>query len=1124
VSNLDNLIAKYNSSSQIQRIISLINDKAFNTFYFSELSGDMVYFALITIAENTNKLNVFIAENKENAAYAYNSLQNIKNKHNIAFLPDSFKRPMVFEELDNNNIQERTEIVNRINSNDSNLKIIVTYPEALFEQVIKPEILEEHRIEVAVSESLDLETVISILVEFDFKRVDYVYEPGQFSIRGGIIDIFNYASDWPYRIELFDDEVESIRYFNPTTQLSIKELEKISLIPNVNSKFDNNDKISFLKTIPSSTSIWIEEKTMLLDKLQQCFIKVEKFEKAVSSTDENLIKIFKERAFLYPKDVINNLSEFTQIYTNQKPENTDSENHFKFNSRPQPSFNKNFKLLLNDLEKNTKSGYENYIFAANSRQIERFYQIFEDLEANVSFHPIPTSINQGFIDDSLKIACYTDHQIFQRFHKYNLRRGFSKDKALSMRMLKELKVGDFVTHIDHGVGKYMGLETIEVNKHKQESMRLVYKNNDILFVSINSMHKVSKFVGKDGSAPRVDKLGSDRWKKIKARTKRKIKDIARELILLYAKRKASKGFSFKKDDYLQLELESSFLYEDTPDQEKATIAVKKDMESPNPMDRLICGDVGFGKTEIAVRAAFKAILSGKQVAILVPTTILALQHYKTFSERLGSFAVEVDYLNRFKTAKQKTEIFKKLKAGSIDLIIGTHALLSNRVEFKDLGLLVLDEEQKFGVAAKEKLRKFKINVDTLTLTATPIPRTLQFSLMGSRDMSLINTPPPNRQPIHTERQTFNEELIIEGINYELARGGQVFFIHNRVKSLPDVTAIIKRLVPDARIVMAHGQMESRDLEKTLLDFVDYKFDVLVSTNIIETGLDIPNANTMFINNANQFGLSDLHQLRGRVGRSNKKAFCYLLAPALSILTPEARKRLKTLEEFNELGSGFNIAMRDLDIRGAGNLLGGEQSGFITDIGYETYMKILEEAMQELKESEFKDLYKADFNKEKTYVRDVEIDVDSEILIPDYYIKDIQERLSLYNQLGNLKDEEDIIKFKSILKDRFGKLPNQMDNLFEGLRLKWICKKLGFERFSLKSRKMRLFFISNPQSAYFESEIFLKLLNLFSNHKTQTGFTLKQTPKYLILIHENVKSLKIARQLLEVMKKNIDKDI
>ncbi len=1119
VSNLKNLIDRYRSDNQIQHILTKLNGSTTEKIYLNKLSGDMHLFVLTAIITDSGTLQFYIANTKEDAAYALNTLQNIYNNSDILFFPDSFKRPSIFEELDNNNIQERTNVINKITNKTLEKKVIITYPEAIFEKVIKPDILEEHRLELETGEIMDIKTAISILVEFDFKRVDYVYEPGQFSIRGGIIDIFSYAADWPYRIELFDDEVESIRFFDPTTQLSIKNLKKISLLPNVNSKFESKDKTTIFSLLPNSAVIWIEDKPILLDTLLQSFNKLEEFEKSVISTDEEVIKLFKERAFSYPKDIIKDISGFTNILINQK-EGQEVATTYNFLSGPQVSFNKNFSLLIENLETNTKSGYENYIFASNTRQIERFYQIFEDLSAKVSFHPIPKSIKEGFVDNKLKIACYTDHQIFQRFHKYNLRKGFSRDKAMSMKMLKELKVGDFVTHIDHGVGKYMGLVTIEVNGHRQESMRLTYKNNDVLYVSINAMHKVTRYIGKDGTIPVIDRLGSDRWKKLKARTKRKIKDIARELITLYAKRKASKGFQFNDDDYMQLELESSFIYEDTPDQEKATLAVKEDMQKPIPMDRLICGDVGFGKTEIAVRAAFKAVLSGKQVAILVPTTILALQHYKTFSDRLKEFPVTIDYINRFKTNKQKTQIYKDLKTGKIDIIIGTHALLSNKIDFKDLGLLVLDEEQKFGVAAKEKLRKLKINVDTLTLTATPIPRTLQFSLMGSRDLSIINTPPPNRQAIHTERNIFNEDLIINAINYELARGGQVFFIHNRVKNLPEITAIIRRWVPDARIAMAHGQMESKDLEKTLLDFVDGKYDVLVSTNIIETGLDIPNANTMFINNAHQFGLSDLHQLRGRVGRSNKKAFCYLLAPPFSVLTSEARKRLKTLEEFNELGSGFNIAMRDLDIRGAGNLLGGEQSGFITDIGYETYMKILEEAMHELKESEFKDLYKSELKKDKVFVRDVEIDVDAEILIPDDYVKDIQERLNLYTQLTAIKDEKEIDNFKSILKDRFGQLPPQIENLFEGLRIKWMCKKLGFERFSLKSRKMRLFFISNPQSSYYDSDIFNYVLNTVNQNK-KSGFVFKQTPKHYLLIKENVVSMKSARIILQNLTKNID---
>ncbi len=1122
VNNLEKLIAGFQKSNQIQKVKQSISEQSIHSIHIKGLVGDMVHFIQTSVISDYNGIFLLICNDKEAAAYSYNTLQNIFNQHKTIFFPDSFKKPMYFEELNNNNTQERTEIVNKLVNEDSK-KIIVTYPEAIFEKVIKPEYINEHKIDLAVGENLDLETIISVLVEYDFKRVDYVYEPGQFSVRGGIIDIFNYSNNYPIRIELFDEEVESVRFFDPTTQLSVKNINKISLIPNVTSKFNKEDKVSLFSILPKSTVIWINDDVLLLDRLQICFEKFEDFGKSAISSDEELIKLFKDNTFSYPKDIIKEISDYKRIFLS-KPNTTDNSSiTIDFSCKPQPTFNKNFKLLIEDLKRNSQKGIENYIFANNKRQIERYYQIFEDLEAEVSFHPIDSSISNGFISEDVKVACYTDHQIFQRFKKYKLRKGYSKDKAMSVRMLQEMKVGDYVTHIDHGVGQYMGLETIEVNGRKQESLRLVYKNNDVLFVGINSIHKVSKYIGKEGTHPKIDKLGSDRWKKLKSRTKRKIKDIARELIALYAKRKASKGFKFNEDDYLQLELESSFIYEDTPDQVKANAAVKEDMQSANPMDRLICGDVGFGKTEIAVRAAFKAILSGKQVAILVPTTILALQHYKTFSDRLQSFGVNIDYINRFKTTKQKNQIYANLKSGAIDLIIGTHALLSNKVDFKDLGLLVLDEEQKFGVSAKEKLRKLKVNVDTLTLTATPIPRTLQFSLMGSRDLSLINTPPANRQPIQTERHSMNEKLIAEAINFEIARGGQVFFIHNRVKNLEEVATMLKRMVPDADIVTAHGQMDSSLLEKTLVDFVDGKFDVLVSTNIIETGLDIPNANTMFINNAHQFGLSDLHQLRGRVGRSNTKAFCYLLAPPLSVLSQEARKRLQTLEEFTELGSGFNIAMRDLDIRGAGNLLGGEQSGFITEIGYETYLKILDEAIHELKENEFKELYNADLGKEVVYVKDVEIDVDAELLIPNEYVKDIQERLYLYNILGKIETEEKIEDFKKELKDRFGNIPPQINNLFDALRLKWICKKLGFERLSLKSDTLRLFFVSNAQSSYFESETFLKLMNIFTQNINKTGFIFKQTKKYLILRKDNVKSLQISLRLLKVLEEQLGKE-
>ena len=785
-----------------------------------------------------------------------------------------------------------------------------------------------------------------------------------------------------------------------------------------------------------------------------------------------------------------------------------------FHSKPQPSFNKNFDLLIRAMHEWKAGGYEIYICSENPKQFDRLASIFRELKADVEFLPVEIPIHEGFIDEDLKIACLTDHQIFQRYHQYKIRQGFSRETALNIRMLRELQPGDYVTHIDHGIGKFAGLQKIKIGDQTQEAVRLNYKNNDILYVSIHSLHKISKYIGQEGAAPQLSKIGSDAWKQLKARTKRKIKDIAAELIKLYAARRAAKGHAFPPDGYLQNELEASFIYEDTPDQFKATNDVKADMEKEYPMDRLICGDVGFGKTEVAIRAAFKAICDGKQVAVLVPTTILALQHWKTFSERLQEFPVTVDYLNRFRSARERKDILEKLKAGKIDIIIGTHALLGKDVVFKDLGLLVVDEEQKFGVASKEKLRALKVNVDTLTLTATPIPRTLQFSLMAARDLSVIRTPPPNRQPIQTEIRVFDEDLIRDAIYTEVNRGGQVFFVHNRVNDLPQVVEMLKRICPDTDVAMAHGQMDAEHLEQVLVDFIDRKFDVLACTNIIETGLDIPNANTIIINRADMFGLSDLHQLRGRVGRSNQKAYCYLFAPPMSVLTQEARKRLRTIEEFSELGSGFAVAMRDLDIRGAGNLLGGEQSGFIADIGFETYQKILDEAIQELKETDFKDIFKEEIARRGSYVRDVTIETDVEMLIPDEYVSNIQERLGLYTELNSIENEEDIEKFAQRLEDRFGKLPQQVSTLFDGLRLQWLCKKLGFERLILKGGKLRCYFISDPQSSFYETELFQKVMAFVHQKGRIMGISMKQTNKELILVQDEMRSLKAAMRTLE----------
>ena len=1118
--NLQRLLGLYRDDQRIQQIVEALQQESPSRLLLKGMVGAQDSFVLSGTFLADPRSHVFVATDKEEAAYLQNNLTSLFDKKPIWFFPDSFKRPMYFEELNNGNVLQRTETINKITSSSSTGEIIITYPEALFEKVVSPKVLEKTRIEIVMNETLDVPFLIEMLNEYGFERVDFVFEPGQFSIRGGIVDIFSYGNEWPYRVELFDDEVESIRTFDPTTQLSKRKISKVSIVPNINTKFSRDQKVSIFSVLSKETVLWIKDLDILLDKLQMCFDKAEEFAKSISAIDESeLAEVFRDRAFILPGQVIEEIGELP-ILSMSKHKALTFEKEIEFNTRPQPSFNKNFEYLIENLHANEKDKIENYIFTDNPKQIERFYAIFQDLDAQVQFHPVNKAIHQGFIDLDLKIACYTDHQIFERFHKYRLKRGFTKDLALSLKMLRELTPGDFVTHIDHGVGRYSGLEKININGHNQESVRLIYQNNDILYVSINSLHKISKYVGKEGTAPKLNKLGSDTWKSLKRKTKRKVKDIAQELIKLYAKRKASKGHAFPEDGYMQNELEASFIYEDTPDQLKATNDVKEDMLKEYPMDRLICGDVGFGKTEVAVRAAFKAVIDGKQVAILVPTTILALQHFKTFGERLNEFGVTVDYLNRFRTSKEKRIIFEKLKEGKIDIIIGTHGLLNKKVGFKDLGLLVIDEEQKFGVAAKEKLRNLKVNVDTLTLTATPIPRTLQFSLMAARDLSVINTPPPNRQPIHTEKRIFNDDLIKDAIYYEVNRGGQVFFVHNRVKSLPDITAMIKRLCPDIDIASAHGQMDSKVLERTLLDFIDKQYDVLVCTNIIETGLDIPNANTIIINNAHQFGMSDLHQLRGRVGRSNRKAFCYLFSPPLSVLTSDARKRLQTLEEFSDLGSGFNIAMRDLDIRGAGNLLGGEQSGFIANIGYETYQKILEEAIQELKETEFKELFKEELEKDRKYVRDVQVDTDVEMLIPDEYVNSIQERLNLYTELDKIETEEKLEAFAKNLQDRFGPIPPEVIELFEGLKLRWICKELGFERLILKNNKLRCYFISNPQSPFFETDLFKNMLQLIAIHGQEKGLSFKKSIQHFFLVKNEVSTLKAAGEVLEDLKESL----
>jgi transcription-repair coupling factor (superfamily II helicase) len=1052
---------------------------------------------------------------KESAAYFQNNLASLIENKDILYFPDSFKRPQQFDELNNNNILIRTESVNRLIHPNSKAELMVTYPEALIEKVVTAEKLNEQCLRLAIGENFDDDFAIDLLIEFDFERVDFVYEPGQFSIRGGIIDIFSYGNEFPYRIELDDDTIESIRTFDPNSQLSQKKIQSISIVPNAQTYFGNEFKIPFTQILPANTVFWVKDMGLVMEVMDQAL------EKANQSYEANKDKVFDTKhpfqdgtpqdVFVTSHDTLQELKKFRIIEFGNKSflKNTET---ISFHTRPQPSFNKNFELLITDLKANTEKGYENFIFSENAKQIERFYAIFEDLKAEVKFTPVYHAIHQGFIDDDLKMACYTDHQIFNRYHKYNLRQGFSKDSQLVLKTLKELKPGDFVTHIDHGVGVFSGLEKIEVGGQMQEAVRLIYSGNDVLYVGIQSLHKISKYVGKDGTEPRVNKLGTDTWNNLKKKTKKRIKELAFDLIQLYAKRKAQRGFAFAPDNYMQTELEASFMYEDTPDQAKATEDVKRDMEKMSPMDRLVCGDVGFGKTEVAIRAAFKAVLDGKQVAVLVPTTILAMQHFKTFKERLAEFPVTVDYINRFKTAKEKKETLKALAEGKVDILIGTHGIVGKSVKFKDLGLMVIDEEQKFGVGVKETLKELRATVDSLTLTATPIPRTLQFSMMGARDLSIINTPPPNRLPVTTEVQTLNPDVIREAIEYEVYRGGQVFFVHNRVKDIAEVKLMLKKIVPDIEIGVAHGQLEGEELENILVRFMNREFEVLLSTNIIEAGIDIPNANTIIVNNAHHFGMSDLHQLRGRVGRSNKKAFCYLLAPPQSTLTQEAKQRLKTLEEFAELGSGFNIAMRDMDIRGAGNLLGAEQSGFIADIGYDVYHKILEEAIRELKQTDFKELYQDEMNRTNDYVKDCAIETDLEMLIPDAYVKNTAERMILYKQLNETKNEEELKKFESNLADRFGKIPKQIFELFNGVRLKWIATQLGMEQMIIKGRHLRCYFISNQESSFYNSPVFGKILTYVQQHKK--GIYLRETEKYLVLNIEGVTSMKEAKEQLE----------
>ena len=1079
------IVNQYQESVKVKQILKQIQlDK--NQIQITNLVGSLMSFVISETFKKDDKSYLLIFNDKEEAAYHLNDLEQLLDQKNVLFYPGSYRRPYQIEETDNANVLMRSEVLNRINSRKKPT-IIVSYPEALFEKVVTKKDLERNTLKLSVSESVSLDFVNEILFEYNFNRVDFVTEPGDFSVRGGIIDVFSFSNDVPFRIEFFGDEIDSIRTFDVETQLSKEKLRKASIMSNVENKTLQEKRESFLQYIASNTVIFLKNKDLLIGKLDKLF---DRAESAFSELSKELNHARPIDLFCNGNFIQNQLSDFRvasfETYTSgDKP-------IIDFITKAQPSFNKQFDLLIENLNEYHTKGFTNYIFCANEQQAQRFQDIFEDAKKEVHYQTIVFPLYQGFIDLEEKIVCYTDHQIFERYHKFRLKNGFAKKQSITLKELNNLDVGDYVTHIDHGIGKFGGLQKIDVEGKNQEAIKLIYGDRDILYVSIHSLHKISKFNGKDGKAPKIYKLGSGAWKKIKQKTKKRVKEIAYNLIKLYAKRRMEKGLAFGPDTHIQHELEASFIYEDTPDQYTATQDVKADMEKEQPMDRLVCGDVGFGKTEIAIRAAFKAVDNGKQVAILVPTTILAFQHYKTFTKRLEKFPVRIDYLNRFRTSKQRNEAIEGVNDGSIDIIIGTHQLTNKKIKFKDLGLLIIDEEQKFGVAVKDKLKTLKENVDTLTLTATPIPRTLQFSLMAARDLSVISTPPPNRHPIDTQVIRFSEEMIRDAITYEISRGGQVFFIHNRIENIKEVAGLLQRLVPDANIGIGHGQMEGKKLESLMLGFMNNEFDVLVSTTIVESGLDVTNANTIFINNANNFGLSDLHQMRGRVGRSNKKAFCYFITPPYHMMTDDARKRIEALELFSDLGSGINIAMKDLEIRGAGDLLGGEQSGFINDIGFDTYQKILNEAIEELKENEFKELYTTEENKPKEFIKEVQIDTDFEVLFPDNYINSITERLNLYNELSTLETDEELQQYEQRLIDRFGELPIQAIDLLDSVRLKWFAKQLGLEKIVLKQKRMIGYFISNQQSEFYQTKAFTKVLTYVQQNATTSVIKEKQT--------------------------------
>lgn len=1125
---IQGLQALYAGHKSVKALAKALQDGSVRTIFAEGLCASAAPLLFSSVAAACPQVvacpYVFVLDDAEEAGYFYHDLTQILGEQEVFYFPSSFRRAVKFGQRDAANEILRTEVISRLSAGHCPL-FVVTYPEAVMEKVVSRQKLDEQTLRLHASERVDITFVEETLRAFGFRRVDYVYEPGQFAVRGSILDVFSFSSEWPYRVDFFGDEVDSIRTFEVQTQLSRDKQEEIVIVPELAGYVQG--KVPFTDFLPPETVLVMKDLFFLRDVADRVyadgFSAQALMDEQARTEMEEAGQHEKLRADLMLIDgsaLMKGMLDFRRVEIGNKPSATPQAT-VRFHLTAQPIFHKNFELVNRTFHEYLENGYTLYILADSAKQTDRLASIFTEQASGIDFTPVNRTLHAGFADDDLKTCFFTDHQIFDRFHKYNLRsdKARSGKVALSLKELQEFNIGDYVVHVDHGVGKFGGLVRIPNGGTMQEVIKIIYQNDDVVFVSIHSLHKVSKYRGKEGEPPRLNKLGTGAWERLKERTKTKIKDIARDLIKLYSLRRQEKGFAFSPDSFMQHELEASFLYEDTPDQLKATQAVKADMERDRPMDRLVCGDVGFGKTEVAIRAAFKACADNKQVAVLVPTTVLAYQHFQTFSSRLKGMPVRVDYLSRARSAAKTKDILKDLADGKINIIVGTHKLIGKSVKFKDLGLLIIDEEQKFGVATKEKLRQMKVNVDTLTLTATPIPRTLQFSLMGSRDLSVIQTPPPNRYPVQTEVHTFSAELIAEAVNFEMSRNGQVFIVNNRISSLYDLEALLHKHVPDARVCVGHGQMPPEELEKIILGFVNYDYDVLVSTTIIESGIDIPNANTIIINGAQNFGLSDLHQMRGRVGRSNKKAFCYLLAPPLAALTPEARRRLQAIENFSDLGSGIHIAMQDLDIRGAGNLLGAEQSGFIADLGYETYQKILSEAVKELKNDEFGDLYAEEIRKGndlggENFVDECALESDLQMSFPDDYVPSSSERMLLYRELDGLERDEDVEAFRLRMKDRFGEIPEEGEELIRVVVLRRLGKCLGAEKIFLKAGRMVLYFVQNEKSAYFESKAFGQCIAYAAMNAHRSN--LREANGRRSMVIQEVRSVKSAVGILRLI--------